>query len=517
MTKGIGTQECIAFRKGYFLQYEPICLTLASGFLKIARDQGYIEANLSLLRLEQSLKIADFNVSFDTDNTTAFAKKKASICEKYISDLAETEAHRACRQLVAPFHFKLPNPSQLGAIKPCLERYKDFSWWRRHLHKLQKRRIDEVARDLQTVHQNANPYTSGWAIQSRRNQKRRNDAYLSSTYIANDDGQSFTLKEIADRTVSNPYIRRAELMTRSKGFEIVANHACHQAVFFTITTPSRMHAQLRFGKRNPKFDGTTPKEANDYLNHIWQRMRAKLHRSDLGIYGFRVVEPHHDGTPHWHLLLFMAPKHVKAVTNTLRDYSLKEDGHEPGAAKQRFKAALIDPEKGSATGYIAKYITKNIDGSHIKEDLYGNAAPEAAERIDAWASTHGIRQFQQIGGPPVSVWRELRRLKAEESGQIEEAYTAADAGDWAAYVMVMGGPNVRRVERPISLLYETEVIALPSGELNPAALTRYGDLKKPTIRGLVSGAEKIFTRLRKWHVLKTIPTDKLVLPQAVPT
>ena len=517
MTKGIGTDECGNFRKNHFLQYEPICLTLASGYRKIAEEEGYVKANQSLLRLEQSLKIADFNVSFDSDKTTAFAKQKASICDKYTSDLAEAEAHRACRQLIAPYNFTIPDPSKMGAIKPCLERYKDYRWWRRHLHKLQKRRIDEVARDLRTVHHNANPYASGWAIQSRRNQNRRNDAYLSATSIANNDGQSFTLKEIADRTVSNPYIRRAELMTRAKGFEMVANQALHQAVFFTITTPSRMHAQLRYGKHNPKFDGTTPKEANDYLNHIWKCMRAKLHRSGLGIYGFRVVEPHHDGTPHWHLLLFMTPEHVKPVSKILRDYSLKEDGHEPGASKQRFKAVLIDPDKGSATGYIAKYITKNIDGSHIKEDLYGNSAPEAAERIDAWASTHGIRQFQQIGGPSVSVWRELRRLKAEESGQMAEAYTAADAGDWAAYVMVMGGPNLKRVDRAISLLYEAKSIALPSGELNPEALTRYGDLKKPTICGLISGTVEVLTRLRKWHVLKTIPTDKLVLPQAVPT
>ncbi|MDV7106452.1 replication endonuclease, partial [Vibrio sp. TH_r3] len=114
------------------------------------------------------------------------------------------------------------------------------------------------------------------------------------------------------------------------------------------------------------------------------------------------AEPQHDGTPHWHLLLFVEKHHYEEMVNIMRFYSMREDSEEQGALDHRFTEVKIDPEKGSATGYIAKYISKNIDGSDLDSGIYGEDPLDAAARVDAWASCWGIRQFQQLGGCSVT-------------------------------------------------------------------------------------------------------------------
>lgn len=85
----------------------------------------------------------------------------------------------------------------------------------------------------------------------------------------------------------------------------------------------------------------------------------KLNRDGLRWYGIRTVEPHHDGTVHWHMMVFAHPDEIETIVSHVRDIAIQEDRHELGDdITPRFKAEYVDGSKGTPTSYIATYIGK---------------------------------------------------------------------------------------------------------------------------------------------------------------
>ena len=362
----------------------------------------------------------------------------------------EADALAACNRRAAQFGIV---PPLANTTAGALARFGDLVWWHRRLRRRQALDIEELAQAFHLVHAQAGAYVSDATLERWRGQRQRNGALIETLEAINELGATLALEELVAHSQANPRNRRAELMVRIAGFELIADDLGHVGEFHTLTCSSRMHATLSSsGTPNPRYDGTTPRQAQAHLSGQWQKARAALSRAGVRSYGFRVAEPHHDGTPHWHLLLFMPREQVATVREVLRHYALETDGDEPGAEERRFTSIAIDKRKGSAAGYIAKYVAKNIDGFKMGEDGESRDPRAVAERVNAWASAWGIRQFQQVGGPPVSVWRELRRLAPDPAhALLDRAVCAADAGNWGAFVTLMGGTAARRREHPIRL------------------------------------------------------------------
>ncbi|GAB2721626.1 replication endonuclease [Comamonas sediminis] len=380
--------------------------------------------------------------------------------------------------------------------EPAIKRAKDPKWWRRRLRSHVARVVEAGFISMGQVHLREGKYVSNAGMTRRRQQVARNAATLQQTLFTNEAGQVYNLGELAALGTSNPLVRGGELMTRIRGAEEYADQRAHVGLFVTLTAPSRFHPITVGGGtpvRNKNYKGATPRDAQLWLRDKWTKTRASLNRQDVRPYGLRVAEPHHDGTPHWHALFWVETEaQAELLEETIRHYWLSDGGDEPGAKQNRVNIKRM--VSGGAAGYVAKYISKSVghhalaehydlvdgeliemrmtapapDGQAVQAAISDIAKPEKKAkpeivnghlRVDAWAATWGIRQFQTIGMPSVTVWRELRRVThdqlelfdCEGDSKTVQAYRACHRqgeikANWCEFMEAMGGHARKRTD-----------------------------------------------------------------------
>lgn len=505
------------YRRAILNKFPPrFAEVIAQQYTAIYSKQGRRQANLFLLDIKDELSSQNLSFAANDDEVVVYAKRKAEEFRRLSrhSDKPNELVQVLSDLVYHKYGLQPPLRSVLGtdtvtvtvtvpgtdgtvtvtvSVLGVIGRLCDERWWRRALRNVHIRNVEAKAIELGLVRRGREKYVSDVTLQRVQRQKRRNRKILEQCIATNELDQEYTLQALVDVSVSNPVNRRNELMTRIAGFDKLSVELDHVGIMFTITCPSRMHPSLTKDNRsqpNPNHDGTNPLQAHKYLNTVWQRIRAELDRKDIRIYGFRIAEPHQDAAPHWHLLLYTNPDQTKALEQVIRHYALEDSPDEPGAQKHRVNVVPIDRSKGTGASYIAKYIAKGIDGHGLDMDIDGGEATIAAERVNAWSKTWGIRQFQQIGGPPVTLWRELRKVSGEGlTGKIKLLWEAANAGAWDQFVMLMGGPQAKRKDLPISL----------AKQWNDRP-NRYQEPTGDEIIGIAYGNATIPTRLHQWTV-----------------
>ena len=459
--------------------------------------------------------------------------KKAKELARSVTDFATmwpeqlTEAERLDVVLMVCSSCGVEPPKSLS-VTGAIARGESDVWWRRVLRKKIARVVEHGAIKLGVVTRNGGGYASDDAVTRRRDQLKRNAEMLEKSLLKNEAGQVFKLSSLAKSSTSNPAVRGDELMTRIRGCEEYASVNGHVGTFWALTTPSRFHAVLVGGKTaaakarpNPKYDGvSSPRDAQLWLRTQWARARAELAREGVEVYGFRVAEPHHDGTPHWHAMLwFKTPLAMNQGMAIIATRWFEDAGREPGAHEHRVNCKLIT-ENGAAA-YMAKYVAKNIGHYGLAESLDTLDGLEAAvwagdvqgwQRVDAWASTWGIRQFQAIGQPSVSVWREMRRVTRDQVDECrvmhgerlpQQIHAAVHRlgdlmADWARFMSLMGGACLPRADYVLRLAKRVN-----------DSVNGYGEaLVKKTVVGVVTyGGKWLISRRQAWARVVNVPVS----------
>lgn len=353
------------------------------------------------------------------------------------------------------------------------------NWWQRRLWRYRCEWREELLRAACLVNVNASAFISHDALIHKREQRRLTSEFLKNHELVNDEGVTLDMEDVYYAGNSNPQHRRFEMMATMKGMENVAEYREDSAVWCTITCPSKYHATLKSGKPNPKWTARTVRDSSDYLVNMFSSVRKKLNRKGLRWYGIRVAEPHHDGTVHWHMMIFTHPDEREAVIDILREFAIREDRAELGNdITPRFKAELITKDKGTPTSYIAAYIGKNLDGAPLRkpdpktgelpiDHESGKSMADTVEHAIAWASLHRVRQFQFFGIPSRQTYRELRLLAGQMARKgitgkksprltdkaMDDVLSAADAGCIATYILKQGGVLSPRSDHVVRTAY----------------------------------------------------------------
>ncbi len=197
------------------------------------------------------------------------------------------------------------------------------------------------------------------------------------------DKQTANMIPLRDLVISanhSPHRYYSEVQNRVNTLTGEAERKGLVPIFMTITLPSEYHPFKLVNKKpiiNPKFDGTSPREAVKALTKRFACLRNDRALRNIGkdnrMY-FRVNEPHQSGTPHTHILYYVPKESVKRVISAFRRL-FPQKGND------------IQNNLRNAVAYVMKYINKTLPKSKSdklsKKDRY----------LNAWYSHHRVTRF----------------------------------------------------------------------------------------------------------------------------
>lgn len=256
-------------------------------------------------------------------------------------------------------------------------RLKDRKWWGRQITQLadeMREHQAQMAGMLGGKH-SAMSCCSDATVEIFRERKERTDHALKSQFKAKMDlsgnATVFSLYDIAE---SSKKARLNELFLNIKALETIAESNSYGCAFITLTAAPEFHSNPKRGKNN--YDGSTARAANASIQKDWRSILDGLDnigvkRKSGSYFGFRVVELHEDGCPHWHILLFF-DKALGIIESV--EASVQRLYKNRGSYFEFQKDDIIrviektDEETAKPSSYIFKYIAYALGADEANGD-----------------------------------------------------------------------------------------------------------------------------------------------------
>lgn len=225
--------------------------------------------------------------------------------------------------------------------------------------------------------------------------------FLKNSFLKDEiSGEKVPLLDFFVSSNHNSHRYYAELQNRINTLTKYANELNLYPLFLTLTLDSEYHEFKKDRESglfvpNKKFDGTTSKDSVKILTSQFSRIRQDRCLKELSkeerVY-FRVNEPHKNGTPHTHILLYVPKNRVGRIVEAFnRIYN---------PLTNKIKIDMLD-----ATPYVMKYLNKTLPLSK-QDDLSLND-----RFLNAWYIKHRITRFNSSRTlAPLSIYRKVHNV-----------------------------------------------------------------------------------------------------------
>lgn len=293
----------------------------------------------------------------------------------------------------------------------------------RLLYEAKNQIVGEQQKEKDSSNKRTQLYCSDKTLKRTKEKSDRNEKILSKRVVTHiKTGKSENLLEVAIKNEEN---RASETYHIVKNLEYLADENGFKWLFITLTAPAKYHPNPAQGKRRYDYQLGVG-ASHEYIKLQWARIQSVL--STRGIpaspetyFGIRTVEPHKDGSMHWHMLLFANHTLVESIIKAIRE-----------KFKTETSATIIigrdHAEKGSAkaASYLYKYISKSLskkeqaqcaqdnidDGIREESDL---ATIRNKDRVQAAIKAIGARQYQSIGVSNLTtMYRKINKLNMDK-------------------------------------------------------------------------------------------------------
>ena len=268
--------------------------------------------------------------------------------------------------------------------------------------------------------------------------------YIMKKSLVNENNKKIPLWKVA----STEKQRFAEIFIQVSSLDAYAKQLDYKPLFITFTAPARFHPKPSKGVSS--WDGSTPKDSNDYLKGLWNAFRKDIHRHKIEMNGFWAVEPHKDQCFHKHALMYVNKKHYDELVILIN----KHFRHSENAVR----IEEIDAKKSKTTSYVMKYLTKSFN---LEFELKGGVLNvdkleiSNHKKVRAVQALWSVRRYAMFGVKnTLSLWRELKRksfLKGKND-VIDKAFAFVDKNDFIGFsIFVNGNLKIMRLYSKIQV------------------------------------------------------------------